>query len=421
MRVLLCLSLLWAYSEGLVAQIDPALQARWDSTYRLARFTRVSNPRKALSYANDALEAARKMGHRLNIGNAWLLRAEIAELDNRINTALVDYDSAHVAFNAVGAADARLSVLEKLETLHIQQGNYKAGHEWGKQRAAVILERTRNQQAIRQQQWDTEREALRRKRNWEMGLLSAVSTALLIGIWLLFRTSARTNRRLAGAQAEKKAVIEDKRRRTEQLLHNILPKSVATELAIHNKVLARRYEHATVMFIDFVDFTKTAEQLSPEELVEELDRCFSRFDDIMGRYRIEKIKTVGDAYLCASGLSDGNEHPGDMIQAALAVQEYLGQLRARRMAAERPAFEARIGIHHGPVVAGVIGAKKFSYDIWGDTVNIAARMEQACEAGRVNVSSSVQALAADAFSWEYRGNIAAKNKAELAMYYVGEP
>jgi class 3 adenylate cyclase len=172
------------------------------------------------------------------------------------------------------------------------------------------------------------------------------------------------------------------------------------------------------MFVDFVNFTQAAERLEPEMLVKELDHCFSRFDTITGRFRIEKIKTVGDAYICASGLSDRNENPADMIHAALDIQEFLHKLKTERMATGRSYFEARIGIHFGPVVAGVVGVKKFAYDIWGDTVNTAARLEQACEPGRVNVSGAAQAMAQKEFKWEYRGKIATKNKVGLDMYYV---
>jgi class 3 adenylate cyclase len=154
-----------------------------------------------------------------------------------------------------------------------------------------------------------------------------------------------------------------------------------------------------------------------EALVEALDHCFSQFDTIIGRYRIEKIKTVGDAYICASGLSDRNEHPSEMIKAAKEMQAFLNQFELQ-MQGNSIRFNARIGIHFGPVVAGVVGTKKFAYDIWGDTVNTAARMEEASSPGRINVSGSVQAICADAFSWEYRGKIATKNKSELEMYYL---
>lgn len=172
------------------------------------------------------------------------------------------------------------------------------------------------------------------------------------------------------------------------------------------------------MFIDFTGFTGVAEKLAPENLVEELDYCFSNFDQIVSQYRIEKIKTVGDAYICASGLSDLNASPSDMVKAALEIQDFLLHHKAERQGLGLAYFEARVGIHTGPVVAGVVGKKKFAYDIWGDTVNIAARMEESCEPGRVNVSEDTHWLAKYEFEWQYRGKIAAKNKAAMDMYYV---
>lgn len=239
---------------------------------------------------------------------------------------------------------------------------------------------------------------------------------LLLAVLFYFRFRAK--KRAANQLSQKNTLIEEERKRSDNLLLNILPPAIAEELKTRNKVAARKYEQATVMFSDFIGFTNVAERLSPESLVEELDYCFSNFDRIIEKYRIEKIKTVGDAYFCASGLSDMNASPSDMVKAALEIQDFLLHLKAERLNQGLPYFEARVGIHTGPVVAGVVGAKKFAYDIWGDTVNIAARMEEACEPGRVNVSEDTHLLAKYEFEWQYRGKIAAKNKGMMDMYYV---
>jgi adenylate cyclase len=228
----------------------------------------------------------------------------------------------------------------------------------------------------------------------------AALAALFCWLWL---SSKRKQRRLLGS---------------EQLLLNILPQAVATELSFRNAVAARRYEKATVMFADFVGFTRVAEQLSPEELVAQLDHCFSSFDAMLGRRRIEKIKTSGDAYICACGLSDRNENPNDMLQFALEIQEFMQKLKEEHIAQGRPYFEARIGIHFGPVVAGVVGVKKFAYDIWGDTVNLAARMEETSEPGFINVSETVHEQCQNLYRFEPRGHIVAKNKGQVAMYFL---
>jgi len=239
---------------------------------------------------------------------------------------------------------------------------------------------------------------------------------LLLAVLFYFRFRAK--KRAANQLSQKNTLIEEERKRSDNLLLNILPPAIAEELKTRNKVAARKYEQATVMFSDFIGFTNVAERLSPESLVEELDYCFSNFDRIIEKYRIEKIKTVGDAYFCASGLSDMNASPSDMVKAALEIQDFLLHVKAERLNQGLPYFEARVGIHTGPVVAGVVGAKKFAYDIWGDTVNIAARMEEACEPGRVNVSEDAYLLAKYEFEWQYRGKIAAKNKGMMDMYYV---
>lgn len=247
-----------------------------------------------------------------------------------------------------------------------------------------------------------------------LGLVAGVVFLLALLIYIRFVSQ----RRMANQLARTNAQIEAEKERSNRLLLNILPPAIAEELKTYNKVKARKYEQATVMFIDFTGFTKVAEKLSPETLVEELDYCFRGFDEIIEKYNIEKIKTIGDAYLCANGLSDHNDNPADMIKAALAIQDFMLHTKAVRMDQGLPFFEARVGIHTGPVVAGVVGVKKFAYDIWGDTVNVAARMEETCEPGRVNVSEDAYSLAKYDFEWEYRGRIAAKNKAAMDMYYV---
>lgn len=246
----------------------------------------------------------------------------------------------------------------------------------------------------------------------------AMLAAFVLVLAGLFYFRFRAKKRTANQLTEKNILIEDERRRSDNLLLNILPPAIAQELKARNKVAARKYDQATVMFTDFIGFTNVAERLSPEMLVEELDFCFSNFDNIIGKYRIEKIKTVGDAYICASGLSDMNASPSDMVKAALEIQDFLQHMKAERQSQGLPFFEARVGIHTGPVVAGVVGAKKFAYDIWGDTVNTAARMEQACDPSHVNVSEDTYLLAKYEFDWQYRGKIAAKNKGQMDMYYV---
>ncbi len=261
-------------------------------------------------------------------------------------------------------------------------------------------------------------EVERQKSEAARNLLLVISAVILIIAALLFMLY-QSKQRTAKELAKKNKTIEEERQRSEDLLLNILPPAIAQELKVQKRVAPRKHEDATVMFVDFVGFTHVAERLTPEQLVEEIDHCFRTFDHIIGQYRIEKIKTVGDAYICASGLlSDKNANPSDMVKAALQIQDFLLHRKAERMAQGLPYFEARVGIHTGPVVAGVVGDKKFAYDIWGDTVNIAARVEEACEPGRVNVSESAYWKAKYEFEWQPRGLISAKNKAPMEMFYV---
>lgn len=214
-------------------------------------------------------------------------------------------------------------------------------------------------------------------------------------------------------------IIEEEKKRSDDLLLNILPSEVAEELKNKGSAAAKYFDHVTVMFTDFVNFTKVSEQMTPQQLIDELDACFKAFDEIIGRHDIEKIKTIGDAYLAVCGLpkSDAN-HATRIVQAALEISMFMSN-RAQQLGSLT--FDVRIGIHSGSVVAGIVGIKKFAYDIWGDTVNVAARMEQNSEPGKVNISQNTYELVKDKFEFTYRGEIEAKNKGKLGMYFVNGP
>jgi len=213
--------------------------------------------------------------------------------------------------------------------------------------------------------------------------------------------------------------LASQKERSEELLLNILPYEVAEELKNTGQFKAKTYSMVTVMFTDFKDFTSVSEKVSAELLVNELHYCFSGFDSILHKYNIEKIKTVGDAYMCASGLPTLNyTHATDVVAAAIEMREFISNRIKEKEDKGEIAFQLRIGIHTGPVVAGIVGVKKFSYDIWGDTVNIASRMESSGEAGKVNISGSTYELVKDKFNCTYRGKIQAKNKGEIDMYFV---
>ena len=213
--------------------------------------------------------------------------------------------------------------------------------------------------------------------------------------------------------------IELEKQRSEELLLNILPSETALELKEKGSVAAQSYELVTVMFTDFKDFTKVSEQMNPKAVVAEIDKIYREVDRIIGTYNIEKIKTIGDAYMCAGGLPRSNQtHALDVVAAAIDILAFMHTEREKNIQLDVPYFDIRIGIHTGPIVAGVVGIKKFSYDIWGDTVNIASRMESSGEAGKINLSENTHSLIKEKYTCSYRGKITAKNKGEIDMYFV---
>lgn len=286
-------------------------------------------------------------------------------------------------------------------------------------RKEVLYEAERRERLLKEQETALKLQAaeLARSRLELYASLAGVIALLVLAALLFSRNQlrARANRELAA----KNAVIERERQRADDLLTNILPTATAAELKAHNRVRPIRYESVTVMFTDFKGFTLIAESLPSEVLIAELDECFTLFDNIVLQYGLEKIKTIGDAYMCAGGLPLPNStHPTDVVRAAIAMQCQLQGLMARKKAEGRPVFEMRIGIHTGPVIAGVVGRHKFAYDIWGDTVNTAARLEQTSQPGKINISETTYQAVKDLFNCTYRGRLSAKNKGEVAMYFV---
>ncbi|MES2778833.1 MAG: adenylate/guanylate cyclase domain-containing protein [Bacteroidota bacterium] len=205
--------------------------------------------------------------------------------------------------------------------------------------------------------------------------------------------------------------VKREKLKSDHLLLNIIPSEIADELKQTGGAVAKQYNHVTVLFTDFVNFTGLSEQMSPTELVTEIHKNFTAFDSIIEANGLEKIKTIGDAYLAVCGLPhETPDHAQRVAKAALEIVEYMSQQSNK--------FTVRIGIHSGPVVAGIVGVKKFAYDIWGDTVNTASRMESCSEAGKINISAATYELIKEEFNCDYRGKINAKNKGEVDMYFV---
>jgi class 3 adenylate cyclase len=216
--------------------------------------------------------------------------------------------------------------------------------------------------------------------------------------------------------------IIEQRDQSDNLLLNILPYEVAEELKTYGKAKPRFYEMTTVLFTDFKGFTQIAEKLTPEQIVQELNDAFMVFDEIIEKYDLEKIKTMGDGYMCVGGIPMENKtNPIDAVRAGLAMQDYMAKIRQERLAKGQEVWELRVGIHTGSLVAGVVGRKKFAYDVWGDTVNLASRLESSGEVGKVNISGTTYEYVKPYFNCIYRGKIRAKNKGEIDMYFVENP
>lgn len=247
------------------------------------------------------------------------------------------------------------------------------------------------------------KEELQRQKLVRNGFVGGFSVVLLFaGIFFTQRNKIKKGKKLS-----------------DELLLNILPSEVAEELKQKGSADAKLFDEVTVMFTDFKGFTQISEKLSPSELVAEIHTCFIAFDSIITKYGIEKIKTIGDSYMAAGGLPSSNKtHAMDVVNASLEIQEFMRNYNEEKELAGKLSFTVRIGIHTGPVVAGIVGIKKFAYDIWGDTVNTASRMESSGEIGKVNISGSTYDLVKGEFRCTHRGKVQAKNKGEIDMYFV---
>ncbi len=217
--------------------------------------------------------------------------------------------------------------------------------------------------------------------------------------------------------AEEKAETEQKK--SDSLLLNILPEEVASELKLNGKTVPRHIPNAVIVFTDFAGFTLLSEKMSAEELIMELDFCFTEFDSIIKKYKLEKLKTIGDAYMFAGGLlHTGTDFSFRCVSASLEIRDFILNRKNEMSSLGKSYWDIRIGIHKGPVAAGVIGKSKFSFDVWGDTVNTASRLESSGVPGKVNISESVKTDVSELFNLEYRGEIYAKSKGNLPMYFA---
>jgi class 3 adenylate cyclase len=247
----------------------------------------------------------------------------------------------------------------------------------------------------------------------------ALMLLLFSALRLRDRRARRTRERLERMVSERTQELAEEKHRSESLLLNILPESTAAELKERGTAQARHYDECTVLFSDFQGFTVLSEQTEATGIVNELDRFFRAFDRITDKYGIEKIKTIGDAYMCASGVPDPKpSHAVDAVLMGLEMLDAVDEINALRIAEGHPAWPIRIGMHSGPLIAGVVGQKKFAYDVWGDTVNLASRMESNGAAGRINVTSATLRQVERFVHVESRGEVNVKGKGNIESWFI---
>jgi class 3 adenylate cyclase len=347
-------------------------------TYMSDIYLRKKDFLKALSYLNRSLELASHYGLKDQISEANLKLSELYEEKGELATSYKYYKD-HIIYRDSVKNIAGVEQMADLRT------NYEVSQ---KQVEVDLLEQRRKNQQI---------------------VAIAIAGTLFLLAFGLYRRNKFVNKT--------KKIIESERDRSDTLLLNILPEETANELKETGAVKAKKYESATVLFTDFKGFTSYSEKLSPEALVETVSFYFSEFDAIIEKHGLEKIKTIGDAYMAAGGLHDNTkDHAERMVKAAFEIADFVEETKKDK--ATELTFDIRIGINTGPVVAGVVGTKKFAYDIWGDTVNVASRMESMSEPGKINISENTYEFVKDTYTCEYRGEIDVKNRGKMKMYFV---
>ncbi|MCO4820892.1 MAG: tetratricopeptide repeat protein [Flavobacteriaceae bacterium] len=351
-------------------------------TYMADIYVKKNDLSSAFSYAQRSLDLAKKYQLKDQIGDAHLKLSELYEQNGDQTQSFAHYKN-HIVYRD------SVKNIEEVQKIANLRTDYEVSQKQGE--VDLLEEKKKAQNII---------------------LYATLGVLLLIGV--LAMGLFKRNKFIKATNK----IIEGEKARSDKLLLNILPQETADELKTHGKVKAKHFQSVTVLFTDFEGFTKYSEHLSPEALVETIDYYFSGFDKIIKKHNLEKIKTIGDAYMCAGGLPfPSDDHAKRVINAAFEIAAFVDKIQ-KEVDKEHLNFNVRIGINTGPVVAGVVGSTKFAYDIWGDTVNIAARMESNSGLGKINISENTYQIIKDDFECEYRGEIDAKNKGMMKMYFV---
>lgn len=284
---------------------------------------------------------------------------------------------------------------------------------------ATELELQQKELALQNERLQTQELQLENQRQRRNALILAGLAVFVFLISLFLYMRYQTASQHSKAMEAKNLIIRTEKQKSDDLLRNILPARVAEELKENGFVQTQYFDSASVLFADFVKFSKIAQNISPQKLIEDLHYCFGKFDEIMLEHEVEKIKTIGDSYMCVAGVPNvQQDHAPRIIRAAKEMQAFLEIWNVQRKEDDLPLFNVRIGIHSGPVIAGVVGKSKFVYDIWGETVNIADRMQESGIPGEINISLATQQLLNGDFKTEYRGKLQIKNMADMDGYLV---
>ena len=411
------------YLETSVKIYQRTPEAAYALSYLGEIYADEKNFEKAFSYHNQAIEITEKLGARFELMQSLISLAKTQKKEGNTSSAITTYKKAQLIGEEVRARQEVKIAYEALSKLYAEIGDFKDAYIYETLLTTIkdTLYNTAEDKKIQQLQFNSDID----KKQAEIGLLTKEKKLQKIisyatgasGLLLLIVAIGSYNRYKYVRRTNK--IIQEERDRSKELLLNILPEETARELETNGHAQTRYYESVTVLFTDFKGFSTIAGKLSPQDLVAELNDYFGAFDEIVGQYNLEKIKTIGDAYMCAGGIPTPNDtNPINAVQAALAMQEYMAKKNATRKEKGLDVWELRVGIHTGPIVAGVVGKRKYAYDIWGDTVNIASRMESNGEAGKVNISDSTYQRIKEHYQCLYRGKISAKNIGEVDMYFI---
>jgi len=409
------------------------------------------NYTKALEYFLRADKLSKDLGDKSAESTILAYVGDIYFAQNKYTNALSSYQQSVAIAKELGLKEMLKQNYQQMYKLYDEMGNigeaYKYQKKYSEIKDSIYTEESIQQMADMQTKYETEKqedEINLLKKDSELQTLKYSRGKLFVffisGILLLFiifgiltfrayRINKKAkvileiqNKEISEQKeliTKSHAALENEKQKSDNLLLNILPYETAEELKSKGYATVRNYDHVTVLFTDFVGFTRITEDLTPVELVGELNNFFMRFDEIVGKYNLEKIKTIGDSYMCAGGLPHKDiDNPMKVILAALEMQKFVNECNKEKRENDCPLWEIRIGIHTGDIIAGVVGKKKFAYDIWGDTVNTASRMESSGEAGKINISGYTYKYVSDYFDCTYRGKVSVKNKKDIDMYFV---